>query len=111
MTTLAQTTTSSFGPQNLGRQMAKASWVAPLVGICLNYLTNQQGNPPDVQLAIGFASVGFYLVGIIFGAAALQSIKRYGRARIYVPASVGIIICSTLIISFLGDLILLYSFR
>src|SRR5271163_2270337 len=62
--------TANLRTPNLARQLAKASWFAPLVGICLNYLTAMEGNPPTVQIRIGAAAFGFYLAGVVFGIAA-----------------------------------------
>jgi hypothetical protein len=103
--------TANLRTPNLARQLAKASWVAPLVGICLNYLTAMEGNPPTVQIRIGAAAFGFYLAGVVFGIAAIRKSKDYGRSLTVGPASVGICVNTVLMISFLSELILAYTIK
>ena len=78
---------------NWYRQMARSSWLAPIIGVGVNFLIIGAHGPSDkpdlVQAVMG---VLFVLGGLIFGITALFGIQKYGKAKILVPALVGIVV-------------------
>lgn len=91
---------------NFGMQAAKASWIAPIVGVALNVLTNSQTHTRAERGVIGFASFAIYILGLVFGIVALATIRKYGRKSILVPALVGVAINGFLVLIFTLVLIL-----
>src|SRR5947209_1169723 len=83
---------------NFGMQAAKASWVAPIIAVALNFLTNGAG--PQARAVSGFVSLGLYIVGLILGIVALAGVRKYGRKGVLVPAIVGVCINGALVLLF-----------
>lgn len=94
--------------ENWYRQMARASWLAPLVAIVVNFmLFATQGITPGksdpVRAVLG---VVFIFGGLVLGIVALFGVRKYGSAKILVPAFIGIGINLFLIV--MGTLPVLY---
>lgn len=87
-------------------QAAKASWIAPIVGVALNVLTSSQTHTRAEKGVIGFASFAIYILGLVFGIVALVTMRTYGRKNILVPALVGVAINGFLVFVFTLVLIL-----
>jgi hypothetical protein len=104
------------GKPNIGMQAAKASWMAPLVGIALNLFTNMQQqsstsgtSASGVAMVVGFTSFAIYILGLIFGIFALTRIPKFGTKGILVPAIVGVVIDGILVVVFSLLIIMLLS--
>src|SRR5262245_49121415 len=81
----------------LHAQLAKASWVAPLLFIGANVLLRQvenTGSSKPTSLVISALAALLALAGILFGVAALCGIPRHGTKGILLPAVVGILLSS-----------------
>jgi hypothetical protein len=96
---------------NLGTQLAKASWMAPIIGIALNVLTASSTNTRIGKLVIGLSSLGIYLLGLIFGIAALLTMRKHGQRGILAPAITGVTINGILVLLFAVVLIAAYMLR
>lgn len=71
------------------RQMAQASWVAPLIGLVVN-LVLVFGLGGKSVLVSALSALFFMGGGVVLGIVALCGIPRYGRRGILIPALVGI---------------------
>jgi hypothetical protein len=90
--------TDSYGRprQNLGQQMAKASWVAPLIGFALNSCAG--GSEASSRFVAAIASFALYLAGLILGIVALCTMRKYGREGVLVGAIVGVCLNALLVV-------------
>lgn len=86
--------------QNFGMQAAKASWVAPIVAVALNVISNSAMQGRTEKAIIGFASLAIYLIGLVSGIIALSLVRKYGRRGILIPAIVGVCINGSLVVLF-----------
>ena len=84
---------------NWFQQMARASWLAPLIAIAVNFLLIGAGGGPGKPNAVqGIFGVLFILGGFIFGVIALFGIPKFWKQKILIPALVGISINLSLIV-------------
>jgi hypothetical protein len=72
--------------------MARASWLAPIIAFAVNFMLiiGQGGNPGKPNLVQGIVGAAFIFGGLILGVFALLGIRKYGTAKILIPALVGI---------------------
>jgi hypothetical protein len=96
---------------NLGTQLARASWMAPLIGVGLNIITGPQATTRSAKLVIGFASFAIYILGLAFGIAALVMIRRFGRNGILVPGIIGVVINGLLVLVFIAVIAVAMTLR
>jgi hypothetical protein len=85
---------------NQGMQAAKASWMAPIVGVFLNLASSGAFATAQQKAIIGFSSLAIYAIGLILGIFALSKIQRYGRDGILAPAIIGVVINGILVLLF-----------
>jgi len=95
--------------ENFGTQLAKASWIAPIVGIGLNVVTASSTNTRIGKLIIGLSSFAIYLLGVAFGITALLMMRKHGRRGILGPAVTGVTINGILVLLFAAILIAAYA--
>ena len=99
-------------PVPIPYQLAKISWIAPIIVFVVNYVLRNMAGPPGegASRAVIYTILGvsFYLIGLISGVAALFGIPKYGRKGILVPSLFGILFNSLLLfviaVIFLGVL-------
>lgn len=78
------------------QQAAKASLVAPIIAVALDFFTNQAGRQPAggadrwSGLVVGIIAFCLILAGFVLGIIALFGIRTQGKQKILVPAIVGI---------------------
>lgn len=78
--------------RNKFQEMARASWLAPLIAIAVNFMlvasqNGKLGAPSKVQMIVGPL---FIVGGLVLGIAALFGIRNHGKRRILSPALAGI---------------------
>jgi len=83
-------------------QAAKASWMAPLVGIVVFNVVGRSAESPDVSFAIACLAGVTYVVGLVFAVWAIVGAFRKGPLRILIPASIGLLINGLIIFVFIG---------
>lgn len=90
-------------------QLAKASWVAPLLVVLVNHFVRSSstgGGENGQSVIFTVIALFFYLVGFVAALIALFSIPKYGTKGILLPAAVGLLLCGALLTfftsSFLG---------
>lgn len=92
-------------------QAAKASWLAPVIAVALNFFVNivvsgdgrtDLATKHIIILVSGGLAIAIVLSGLVLGIIALCGIQRHGAKRIVVPALIGIVLCA-------GYLALLFS--
>ena len=100
-------------PVNFGMQAAKASWMAPIVGIILSIITNNPAPSHDrlEQLIIGISCFAIYILGLVLGIIALTRIPRYGSKGILAPAIAGVVINGLLVAAFTFVIVVAMSLR
>jgi hypothetical protein len=76
--------------KNSFQSLARASWIAPLIGIAVNIMLVGSGN--SSRHTSWFVAVVFLGGGLLAGVVALGGIFKYGRKGILVPALIGIAI-------------------
>jgi len=86
--------------QNIGMQAAKASSMAPVVGVFLNITANGAGATMQQKLIISIASFFIYAIGLVLGTFAMTKVRQYGSKGIIIPAIVGIVINGLLVFVF-----------
>ena len=76
------------------REAARASWMAPLIVIIVNYAIKNAGLSASTAraLVIGLVSLLLYLAGLVFAIYALSQVRIVGRAGVLAPAIVGLIL-------------------
>jgi glucose uptake protein GlcU len=78
----------------LATQLARASWVAPLLVVGTNLLLRQTESRDDTSHAVVFTVIAlvFAIVGLTSGIAAVFAVRRQGRKDILLPAAIGIVL-------------------
>src|SRR5206468_2321039 len=74
-------------------QLAKASWVAPLIALCLGCFGNVASRGfggAAGSILIGLVNIALILGGLTCGIIALCGVKRHGTSGILAPAIVGV---------------------
>jgi phospholipase/carboxylesterase len=85
-------------------QVAKASWMAPLVGIVIFNVVGRSAESREVSFAITCIASVTYVVGLVFAVWAIVGAFRKGPLRILIPASIGLLINGFIIFAFIGTL-------
>jgi hypothetical protein len=83
-------------------QLAKASWVAPLIAMCLSCFAGAaaRGNTDRmVSMILGFVYIVLILGGLVCGIIALCGVKRHGRTGILAPAIVGVVLNGVIVLA------------
>ena len=82
------------GTPSRAQQAARASWMAPLIVIIVNYAIKNAGLSASTAraLVIGLVSLLLYLAGFVFAIYALSRVRSAGRAGVLAPAIVGLIL-------------------
>ncbi len=87
----------------LSVQLARASWVAPLLLLGAGYLLRQAGKTGSsaqvMATVLSVLAAVLILIGIGSGILALFGISRHGRKGILVPALVGILLSSAFLVA------------
>src|SRR5579862_590813 len=73
--------------RNKFRDLARASWIAPLIGFALNLIMIGAQVPPTSVLK--FVGPAFYILGLLFGLIALFGVSKYGKKGILGQALCG----------------------
>jgi hypothetical protein len=83
-------------------QLAKASWVAPLLFIGANYFLNQIADSGSKAGALAITTTllaGLLAtVGVVCGLAAFAGIRRHGATGIAIPATIGTLLSSVFLV-------------
>ena len=80
-------------------QAAKASWLAPLIAIIVNFLVGRNAEDRSVIILVGVFAVLMIVVGLVFALWAIVGAFSKGPRRILFPASIGLIINGFLVYS------------
>ena len=80
--------------QPFAMQVAKASWIIPLLCLGIVVLGKLAIKSPKGSLILGDLAILLFVVGIFFGLTSLLGIKNYGRKGILLPGIIGIILNS-----------------
>jgi hypothetical protein len=97
---------------NWFQQMARASWMAPIIAIAVNFLLIGVGGGPGKPNAVqGVFGALFILGGLVLGIIALFGITKYGKGKILIPALIGIFVNLSLIVLGALPIILLKANR
>ena len=90
-------------------QLAKASWIAPLLVIAVNYFLKQGNLDPSqaASRAAVFALIAAALgaVGLICGIMALTQVRKYGAKGILIPAIIGSVLSGLYVVVFVAALV------
>ncbi|MFT3789191.1 MAG: hypothetical protein QM770_23940 [Tepidisphaeraceae bacterium] len=81
-------------------QAAKASWIAPIIAVVLNYLlvASNTGRKTRFELLLGAViSTVFYAIGLFLSLYALMGVRAHGPVGIRTPAIVGLCINAVLL--------------
>lgn len=98
--------TPSRTTPNVGTRAAMVSWVVPIPAVALLCAIPAQFYD---ALPLACGSVALLIIGIISGAVALATMRRYGRSGILRPAIVGL--CLNLaILLFLVFMVIMFLF-
>jgi len=92
---------TTISERPLAVQLAKASWIAPLLVLLMNFvLQDASSGSADAIRSLLFTvvSFGLYSLGFVFGLAALFGIRRHGTKGILVPAGIGILLSGSLLV-------------
>lgn len=100
---------SQASSQPLPVQLAKASWIAPLLILGVNFFLRQGGQDPSKAAAQSgvFAVVAFVLstAGLVAGIATLAGLRKYGRKGILTPAVIGCLLSGIYFTIFVTNLL------
>ena len=91
---------SAKQPKPLPMQLAKASWVAPLLipFMALMLRNAHRGETsPSTDIILTVVGGVFYIVGTVCGVTALFGIPRFGKKGILAPALIGTLLSATLL--------------
>lgn len=77
----------SSDARNVFQSLARASWIAPLIGLAANFFLVVSGK--QTVAASVFISVVFLGGGLLLGVTSLFGMVKHGRKRILLPALVG----------------------
>ncbi len=69
------------------KELAKASWMAPLLGICANTFLRKANASPTITGILFFVLA---TMGLLMGLAALSRVPKYGREGVLAPSLIGI---------------------
>lgn len=83
-------------------QAAKASWLAPLIGIIVFTVVGRNATSREVTFAVACISGIIYSVGLVFAVWAIIEAFRKGPLRILLPASVGLAINGLIVYGFVA---------
>lgn len=83
-------------------QAARASWMAPLVGIVVFNVVGRSAESQNVSFAIACLAGVTYVVGLVFAVWAIAGAFRKGPLKILIPASIGLLINGLIIFVFIG---------
>jgi hypothetical protein len=86
-------------------QLAKASWLAILLVLGINYFANLQrheGGGGSGSMIFTVVALVLLLLGLVSGVLSLTGIRKHGRKGILVPALIGIVLCLAYL-SFMGS--------
>ena len=105
---------ATYGPlrADFYQQAARASWIAPLIVVALNFL-NQSAKQPGVRpdrtaaLVVGGISFVLILAGFALAIVALLGIRKRGANGVLGPAIAGLIINGLLLSGFIWTLLVL----
>jgi hypothetical protein len=96
MTTIPSPIPPVLSPKNKFQELARASWIAPLIGIAVNVaMVGAQVSPSSKLRLIGSI---FCLIGFLCGLIALCGIPKYGTKGILGSAILGLSITGLMII-------------
>ena len=73
----------------LSQTLAKASWVCPIIMICMITVSR---SAPQARSIVDMVALLLALIGFVLGVVSLFGIRRYGRKKILAPALVGIVL-------------------
>lgn len=85
-------------------QAAKASWLAPLIGIIVFTVVGRSATSREVTFAVACISGIIYSVGLVFAVWAIVEAFRKGPLRILFPASIGLAINGLIVYGFVATL-------
>jgi hypothetical protein len=81
----------------VGQQIAKASWVAPIMALLLGMCTGSLRNSDrSVGMFMGLFNLGLILLGFVLAIVALSNIKRWGRTGVLGNAIGGLVVSGAL---------------
>ena len=86
-------------------QAAKASWIAPLVGIVVFSMVGRNAETQDVRFAVACMAGAIYAIGLIFAVWAIVGAFQKGPRKILIPASIGLLINGLIVSAFVGAII------
>jgi hypothetical protein len=95
-------------------QLAKASWVAPLIALCLGCFGNAAARGSEDRTAsiiVGLINIVLILGGLVCGIIALCGVKRCGRSGILAPAIVGVVLNGVFVLAMVAVIPLALSTR
>lgn len=85
----------------LAHQLAKASWLAPILVVLMNsMLASALREHTSASGAVVSTLIGVFLltVGLVAGVAAFPGIRKHGRKGILIPATIGTLVCAVLLV-------------
>ena len=91
---------------NIATQAASASWFAPVLAILCNAVAIALQVDRSVEVAIALFGFALFLFGFAAAIFALAMIRKYGCRKILIPATIGLVLNSAIIVMLVKVLIL-----